>query len=74
MKRGWVQLLAMKIGDHLKVPLPLSHFTRALDKHEESKTEESLDTEEKVERKVASSSPANADEDFFLSSFHLRSR
>ena len=52
--RGWVQISAMKNGDHLKVPLPLSHFTRALDKLEECKTEESLNTEEKVERKFAS--------------------
>ena len=54
----------MKNGDHLKVPLPLSHFTRALDKLEECKTEESLNTEEKVERKFASLSPADASKDF----------
>ena len=44
--RGWVQLPAMKNGDCLKVLLPLSNFTRALDQPEQRRTEESLDTME----------------------------
>ena len=44
--RGWVQPPAMKNGDRVKVLLPLSNFTRALDQPEQRRTEESLDTME----------------------------
>ena len=44
LKRGWVRLSAMKNGDRLKVHLPLSNFTRALDQPEKCRTEESLKT------------------------------
>ena len=48
--RGKVRPPAMKSGDQLKVLLPLSHFTRALNQAEWYRTEESLDTDtEKVE-------------------------
>ena len=42
--RGWVQPPAMKNGDRLKVLLPLSKFTRALEQPEQHRTEELLDT------------------------------
>ena len=46
--RGRVRPSAMKSGDQLKVLLPLSHFTRALDQAEWYRTEESLDIEKVV--------------------------
>ena len=54
----------MKNGDRLMVSLPLSHFIRGLDKPEERKTEQLLNTEENVERKVVSLSPPDAYKDF----------
>ena len=56
--RGWVRLPAMKNGDRLKVLLPLSNFTRALDQPEECRTEESLDTMERCARSSLSATAA----------------
>ena len=50
----------MKNGNHLKVLLPLTNFTRAQNQPEKRKTDKSLDT---MERKVVSLIPAAA-EDF----------
>ena len=66
--RGWVQPPAMRNGDCLKVILPLSNFTRALEQPEQRRTEELLNT---VEWSARSWVQAWLPPKIFLAIFHL---
>ena len=71
MDGNTIERLATKNGDHLKVILLNSYFTRTQTKPEERKTEELLAQHSNVERKVAGSIPM--DDEVFLAILRFES-